>query len=434
MARKLLLADDSITIQKVVELILSEEDFTITSVGNGQEAVDRLSEDIPDVILADIEMPELDGYDLCRHVKNDPRTSHIPVILLAGAFESFDTTRAREVGAADHVIKPFEAAELIGKINAVISQTEQVAASPVVEDVLEATVEETDAAAVADDEEVAAVVVDESDDLWSTEEIPEVGEEGIEWEDALDTATDSTAVEVQEAVEEDTALDDEIVSVTTEDAESAENAATEEVVAAEEIEVEETLLAEEDRPDSPEPAPAASVVEPVRIEISPDDIREEVRSAVSTAVREALPPVDIFSAAVREAVSAAISVPDPGPMIDEAARAAMPAEETVTGQVREAVDASVRGALDSEQIRDIIGSIVREEIQATLQATVKDAFEKTLWEVLPETVERVGREILEQAVPGAFRTALDEVARKTVPDVAERIITEEIERIKSENR
>ncbi|PKL52545.1 MAG: hypothetical protein CVV37_00830 [Nitrospira bacterium HGW-Nitrospira-1] len=121
MAYKLLLADDSITIQKVVELVLAEEDFQITSVSNGEDALNLLDSFMPDIVLADIEMPKVNGYNLCEKIKKNPLTSHVPVILLAGAFEPIDEELAGEVGADDFVIKPFESQELINKINAALA-------------------------------------------------------------------------------------------------------------------------------------------------------------------------------------------------------------------------------------------------------------------------------------------------------------------------
>src|SRR3990172_2753749 len=121
MAYKLLLADDSITIQKVVELVLAEEDFQIKSVSNGEDAINLLGSFKPDIVLADIEMPKVNGYNLCEKIKQNLATSHVPVILLAGAFEPIDEELARQVGADDSVIKPFESQELISKINAALT-------------------------------------------------------------------------------------------------------------------------------------------------------------------------------------------------------------------------------------------------------------------------------------------------------------------------
>ena len=121
MSHKLLLADDSITIQKVVELILADEDFEIKSVNNGEEALALVSSFKPDVILADIEMPKMNGYQLCERLKQNPSTNAIPVVLLTGAFEPIDEELAKQVKADDFIIKPFESQELISKINAVLT-------------------------------------------------------------------------------------------------------------------------------------------------------------------------------------------------------------------------------------------------------------------------------------------------------------------------
>jgi len=124
MAYKLLLADDSQTIQKVVELVLNPEGFDIMAYDNGQEAAKALESMMPDIVLADIEMPELNGYQLCEKIKGDTATLHVPVILLAGAFEPFDEDYAKSVGADDFILKPFESHELISKVKSLIIQHE----------------------------------------------------------------------------------------------------------------------------------------------------------------------------------------------------------------------------------------------------------------------------------------------------------------------
>ncbi|KJR43383.1 Signal transduction response regulator, receiver region domain protein [Candidatus Magnetoovum chiemensis] len=124
MAKKLLLADDSITIQKVVELILSDEDVEITSVGDGAEALEVIEGFMPDIVLADVEMPNLNGYELCKKIKENEKISHIPVILLVGAFEPINEKRAKDAGAEDFLIKPFESQEFLNKINTVMRNAE----------------------------------------------------------------------------------------------------------------------------------------------------------------------------------------------------------------------------------------------------------------------------------------------------------------------
>lgn len=124
MPYKLLLADDSLTIQKVVELVLAPEDFEIRAFNDGEQALQSLESFKPDIILADIEMPKLNGYQLCEKIKNDMATAMIPVILLAGAFEPFDEEYAKSVYADDFIIKPFESQELISKVKALLKSSE----------------------------------------------------------------------------------------------------------------------------------------------------------------------------------------------------------------------------------------------------------------------------------------------------------------------
>src|SRR5205085_1320386 len=90
MPKKILLADDSITIQKVVELTFSDGDYEVSAVNNGAKAIQKLAELRPDIILSDIIMPEKNGYEVCEYVKSHPEFRNIPVVLLTGTFEPFD--------------------------------------------------------------------------------------------------------------------------------------------------------------------------------------------------------------------------------------------------------------------------------------------------------------------------------------------------------
>lgn len=122
MGKKILLADDSITIQKVIELTFSDEDFEVVTVGNGRLAVEKVQDVRPDLVLCDIIMPEKDGYEVCDFIKKTPSLSHIPVLLLTGAFEPFDQDRATRVGCDGFLAKPFEPQTLIAKVKELLSQ------------------------------------------------------------------------------------------------------------------------------------------------------------------------------------------------------------------------------------------------------------------------------------------------------------------------
>ncbi|MBU4319488.1 MAG: response regulator [Thermodesulfovibrionales bacterium] len=187
MARKMLLADDSITIQKVVELVLAEEGFEIKAVNNGEEALAAIETFKPDVVLADIEMPKMNGYQLCEKLKAHPVTKNVPVILLSGAFEPLDEELARHVKADSFVIKPFESQELISKINAAL-----VSAS---------TIAETAEAVEAVEAEVVAEAVGAEEDLWAMEAVEGVAVEtpsGIEEVSAEEEVSIAQALEAAE--------------------------------------------------------------------------------------------------------------------------------------------------------------------------------------------------------------------------------------------
>lgn len=122
MAKKILLADDSVTIQKVVRNILADGGFKLTTVDNGDDALKKAREIIPDLILADLVMPGKDGYEVCKEVKNDPSLKNIPVLLLAGSFDAFDETKSAQVGADGHITKPFDSPTLLHAVNSLLEK------------------------------------------------------------------------------------------------------------------------------------------------------------------------------------------------------------------------------------------------------------------------------------------------------------------------
>jgi len=113
---KLLLADDSVTIQRVIELTFSGEDIEVIAVNDGEQAIARIPVEQPDIVLADIGMPKKGGYDVAAFVKGRSEFEHIPVLLLAGAFEPVDQARAEQVRCDGVLIKPFEPRQVIERV------------------------------------------------------------------------------------------------------------------------------------------------------------------------------------------------------------------------------------------------------------------------------------------------------------------------------
>ena len=130
MTHKLLLADDSVTIQRVVELTFSGEDVQVVSVGDGEQAIARIPIEMPDIVLADIGMPKRSGYDVAAFVKGRADLSHIPVLLLAGAFEPVDENRAQQVHSDGVLVKPFEPQQVISRVRDLIERSRSASARP----------------------------------------------------------------------------------------------------------------------------------------------------------------------------------------------------------------------------------------------------------------------------------------------------------------
>jgi len=110
MSRTILLADDSVTIQKVIELTFMDEDWEVVAVGNGDEALEQLDEMTPDFVIADVHMPGASGYDVCKQSKS--LRPEVPVLLLVSTFEPFDEEEAERSGCDAFLKKPFDSQEL----------------------------------------------------------------------------------------------------------------------------------------------------------------------------------------------------------------------------------------------------------------------------------------------------------------------------------
>lgn len=116
MSIKILLADDSITIQKVIGIIFGGDEYALTVVDNGRAAIDKARELSPDVLLIDALMPGMSGYEVCEAVRATPALATKPMLILTGSFEPFDEAKAKSCGADDFLAKPFESQQIINKV------------------------------------------------------------------------------------------------------------------------------------------------------------------------------------------------------------------------------------------------------------------------------------------------------------------------------
>jgi CheY-like chemotaxis protein len=130
---KILVADDNSNIQKMVVLALKDQGIEVVAVGNGEAAVRKISDIKPDLVLADIFMPVRNGYEVCKFVKDSSALSHIPVILLVGAFDPLDEQEAQRVGADGVLKKPFVPPDpLISMVKSALTRAGVVLGAPAV--------------------------------------------------------------------------------------------------------------------------------------------------------------------------------------------------------------------------------------------------------------------------------------------------------------
>src|SRR5437868_11101108 len=120
MPKNLLLADDSRTIQQAISMTFAGEDVKLTSVADGEAALQAAKQSKPDLILADVAMPKLGGYELCQRVRADAGLKDVPVLLLGGGIP-VDPAKAIAVGANGHMPKPFDSGKLIEQVKAILA-------------------------------------------------------------------------------------------------------------------------------------------------------------------------------------------------------------------------------------------------------------------------------------------------------------------------
>lgn len=162
MSRNILLADDSVTIRKVVELSFMEEDYELTAVGDGSDALAKLQEASPDLVIADVHMGEVGGFEVCRESKK--RYPAVPVLLLVGTFEPFDPDDVEKYGADAFLKKPFDSQDLLSEVGRLLAPEADEAATPETEEAPPR--EETRPAAIvpeAEEEELAGTPDDDDD-------------------------------------------------------------------------------------------------------------------------------------------------------------------------------------------------------------------------------------------------------------------------------
>ncbi|MEG1687648.1 MAG: response regulator transcription factor [Angelakisella sp.] len=117
---KILVADDDKNICELIRLYLEKEGYTVVLAHDGEAAVERFTAEAPDLVLLDIMMPKLDGWQVCREIR---KKSNTPIIMITAKGETFDKVLGLELGADDYVVKPFDAKEIVARIKAVLRRS-----------------------------------------------------------------------------------------------------------------------------------------------------------------------------------------------------------------------------------------------------------------------------------------------------------------------
>ena len=417
MSNKLLLADDSITIQKVVGIIFANEDYELTVVDNGDAALDKARQISPDIILVDALMPGKTGYEVCAEVRRDPALKFTPLLLMTGAFEPFDEDKARQSGADDFISKPFESQQLIDRVknlielgkeraSAVAVQEATVTVAPAIEPVAAAVWAEPavasfsspaaspsandlaeaffagEEACVVEPEDVfplAEEVVEgcPDDDLWGAFEIEEVAEgEPVEFgEVAAETvplSEFSPDIEIDDtfsfAEEDDAGIEETGPEVFSEEPQ-AFGAGWEPVG--------EQTFAFREEPET------VDFEQPVELETVP---------AFDTPPASAAQPEvsDFFN----ETVSPVVAAPASAPSLQEVDLQFAPEEEYVP--VLEAAAVSVAPAAQPADLTEA-------QLAAVISSVSREIIEKIVWEVVPDLAEMLIKEEIRKIKEGSVR-------------------------------
>ena len=432
MTIRILVADDSITIQKIVAMAFENEDAEVEGIGDGQEAFDKVPGFKPDIVLADVDMPGLDGFELCQKIKGNSELANIKVLLLASDFEDFDEGRFKESQAENHISKPFKSDDIVQMVTQVMKGESALETA-----VLPDSVEEKDDEPSLE-ELLASVERLSTDSMEMADDPIEDVSPPVELVESVKEEAVPPFEEHEEIIEEpSTAIDDDILSQTMQDVESEISSEPTPIVSSnddvlgEMIQEVETQL-EEGIPE-PELAPEEPVLEDEENFEEDFEIYAEVRSQkmeslddLDSAFKEivsgdAKQPVEIKEAGM--SVLGGI-VPEPEDLLEKMAPGAFSGAERLphsSEEIREHLNADTSSSESTryqnspnyENSDDRFIQVAGEQVRQILERSLDSSLQKEmsgLSDILVKTIREVVREI--------------------TPEIARSIIREEIEKIK----
>jgi len=388
MSINILLADDSITIQKVIGIIFGGDEYTVTVVDNGKAAVDKAIEIKPDVLLIDALMPGMSGYEVCEQIRTISELKAKPIILLTGSFEPFDEDKAKTCGADTFLSKPFESQQIVNKVAEMyeLGKTRSSAAE-IVESVTPPPLPAEPFAVPA--EAIAAA----PSDIWGAFTPPAKTLESHQDDAEFTAVIEESEFKLEEPVVAETPTADQIgsdwVPVEEHTFEFEEDTLSELPAGVPEtagVKTESAFggISFEEAPEleSHEEAP---VEEAPELESHEEAVAESIVETAFTekAMPELLASIPTFEETGKADFvrSAAMSVIHPGPSIDSAP----PAFESVP---ESAVSPAEPVAMSEEQLR------------AAISLVSKDIIERIVWEIVPDLAEAMIKEAIRKIKEG----------------------------------
>ncbi len=420
MSTKVLLADDSVTIQRVVRIILAEGDYDLQIADNGDAALTQALAKRPDIVLADVHMPGKNGYELCGAIKREPALAGVRVLLLSGSFEAFDEDKAAQAGADGSISKPFESQALIDRIEEVLAHAEATSESESVEPGIETAVE-------ADSAEP-----DMWADLDSTEEAVEAPGSAAPYEDETAQAGEEVELEVEDLWDEDPLADSS-------EEQGAET--TRSLVASEDKgfdDLEESLSADRATEGQAMAEPQAKTTEEEILFLDESDLLlEDDEDQIQAAQEESFEFIADDSAMMESQESTGEPAESVGNFVFE--EAPKPAGNgSLLREEQDFAEEALETSADADLQKDVSTAEPVDHMQQQAVAVESVPFsEEEVTEAarglseaeLTAIVEQVAGKVVERLAT----TVLERIAWEVVPDLAESLIREEISRITIES-
>lgn len=403
-----LIADDSVTIQKVFELAFEGEDIDIMVASDGKSALSMALNEKPDMIIADVNMPEMDGFELCQAIKKNPDTNSIPVYMLSSALDDFDEAKAKKVGASGRFEKPFRSEDMVRQVMEAINATVGGAGPTPVqglddtfEDVdisLDSIMDSLDSSDTGDEDMERALnsawdnVDDKSDNAPQAVQPPPPAGASVK---ILDLVEDVADEDYKEGEDEDIAVETLTGSET--DLELAEYPASDEAIKAlaDEDEIVVRSISEENPEETKPDTVIAGADKTVFIE---DDLSEEAQ-AMLRAIEEEEPIIPAKPSAT-----------------DSGRAETSPVNPAV---IENAVERAVRSAL--------MGMDIPAVVEAAVQSAVASAFAD---KAMSDRVEAAVKAVMSDMAPNLLESFRKVVGEVTL-DVAETLVKQTIDQIKS---